>query len=104
MIGQFLVCGFAGWRLACLLVYERGPFDIFVWLRSMVGVVHDESGRAEEWAKNFLTGVFTCVVCMSIWTTTLMWGLWQIKPPAVVLVAAWGLALLLEERTSNKSE
>ena len=88
MIEAVVISGFAGWRLASLLVAEDGPFEMFERLRSAVGVRVGEI--------NQLAVVFTCIWCMSVWTSAAMLALYVVAPWAVAAVAAMGFALLVE--------
>lgn len=55
----------ATWRLTHILFGERGPFNVFVYVRSLTGVVHDEDG--EVIGRPF-GSVFSCILCLSVWT------------------------------------
>lgn len=77
---ELLVLALAAWRLAFMLVLERGPFDLFARLRA-------------RWP---LGGLLTCVYCASVWTAALLLLLWPtpLRFIAVVLaVSAAGLML-----------
>lgn len=89
-LGAFLLLGFAGWRVAYLLVYEDGPFDLVARLRRLAGV------PLQGEARGFLPGLFSCVFCMSLWTVAGLTAVYALEPWIVVPVAAWGLALLLQ--------
>jgi hypothetical protein len=88
MIIEVVLTGLAGWRLASLLVDEDGPGLIFESLRRAVGV---KPGLVS----GFIPSLFSCVYCMSVWTTSLMWLLWYVSPEAVSLIAAWAMALVV---------
>lgn len=90
MILETLLIGLAGWRLASLLVNEMGPWHIFDRLRTLVGV---KPGLIGAWAE-----LFSCVWCMSIWTTLAAYFLYQIEPRAVMVVAAAAVAILVEQQ------
>ena len=64
---EFLIFGLATWRVASLLVHEKGPWKVFLWLRKRAGIVHDESGQALMIPDGFLAGVLSCVWCCSMW-------------------------------------
>lgn len=82
-----VITGLAGWRIANLLLFEDGPFSVFELIRKRAGV---KEGRIQ----GFMPGLFTCMFCMSVWTTTLMFGLWYVIPEIVMLVAAWTVAMI----------
>lgn len=87
----FAVIAFAVWRCAALLAYERGPLDVFVRLRTLVGITAGDDGTPLAWDdKNLLQGLLVCVWCNSIWLGALWAALWALWP-----VGAWLLALPL---------
>lgn len=89
MILEAVLLGLAGWRVASMLVGEDGPSGIFEKLRRAVGV---KEGPVE----GFLPSVFSCIMCMTVWTTMLAYLLWQIEPVLVMLLAAMTIALLAD--------
>lgn len=48
-----------------MLVNEDGPFDIFDTLRLKVGVRYDANNM--PYGDSFLSILFSCIWCMSIW-------------------------------------
>ena len=48
-----------------MLVYEEGPFDIFVVLRNTVGVKYDSMANA--YGINVIAKLFSCIWCLSFW-------------------------------------
>lgn len=93
LLVQAVICGLGGWRLASLLVTEGGPFSVFGQLRERVGAGFEQRDT-------FLSGVFSCVWCCSVWTATALWLLgmmWSWTPGA--LTAAWAVAILASELT-----
>lgn len=72
---EFVVVALAVWRVSSLLVNEEGPLDIFVRLRKFVGVKYDEF--SQPYGTNFISKLFACVWCMSIWLSA---------PAALVLI------------------
>lgn len=87
-----LIIGLASWRIASLLVTEEGPGLVFMRLRTMVGVLE---GPGEQ-SSGFLPLVFSCIWCMSIWTTLLAAAIWYLEPVAVMICAAMTVALIPE--------
>lgn len=55
MIEQLIVAALATWRISSLMLYEVGPFDLFLHVRSF----------ASRWL--FTAELFSCVYCISIW-------------------------------------
>ncbi len=86
----------ASWRVAALLVHEAGPFGIVLRLRERLGITHDDSGRASSWPEDGVARLFTCVWCMSFWTTLSVYGILWVEPDVVMVLAVWGAATLLE--------
>lgn len=69
-ITQLVVLSLATWRITNLLVHEDGPGDIFVKLRSFIGVRFDE--HSNRYGTNMVAQAFTCVWCLSIWIAAIM--------------------------------
>lgn len=96
LLAQALLIGLAAWRLAALLVYERGPYAIFLRFRERLGYQHNEDGEPEVWPGGWRE-VFSCVWCLSIWTAPLMWGLWELEELIVVVWAAAATVIIVEK-------
>lgn len=63
------IYGAATWRVTYMLVNETGPFDIFVKLRELWGIKHDEDGVPLL----FPHGVpLACMWCTSVWVAAAM--------------------------------
>ncbi len=56
MLVRLAVAALATWRLSSLLLYEDGPLDAFLWLRSIV------AGGPVPFRI-----LFGCVYCLSVW-------------------------------------
>ena len=98
---ELLAVGLGGWRIASLLTQEVGPGQVFLRLRRMIGIRHDDSGVPSEWPETFQASLLSCIWCTSIWTTLFLWGIWQIEPKAVLLLGAMGIALLTDKMSSK---
>lgn len=92
----------AAYRLAKLVVIERGPFDVGTKIRSL----------ALRWSNYREDGLLfdgvTCMWCMSFWFALLCWALvtWGGKPGRF-LVVWWGIAggaLIADELISATGE
>ena len=59
--------GLAIWRLSSLLMKERGPFDLFVRVRKLIGVKHYDDGTPLSYKDNFFGNLFSCCWCLSVW-------------------------------------
>ena len=87
-----ILIGLASWRMASLLVGEDGPGLIFDKLRTRVGA--NNPGKIE----GFLPSVFSCIYCMSVWTTLFAAFLfWVIDPVVVMILAAMSVALIVNK-------
>ena len=95
MIEQAVLIGLAAWRMASLFSQEDGPLSIFARFRTLIGV--PETGE--------ITGVlpllFTCMACLTMWMAAAMWGLWELEPIAVMVIAAMSVALTVERWMAN---
>ena len=63
----FLVMGCATWRVSYMLLYERGPFDLFIEIREGIGIGHYQDGKPSSYPETFFGLLFSCVYCMSVW-------------------------------------
>jgi hypothetical protein len=62
-----VVLALAVWRLSSLIVYERGPFDVFQKVRERVGIQHDDAGMVTATPETLLGGIFGCLWCLSVY-------------------------------------
>ncbi len=91
---RLAVAALATWRLSSLLLYESGPFDVFMHLRSLV--------EAEGLGPVQLRILFSCIYCLSIWVglgcAILMFteAWWLMTPFALSAVA------VLVDKCSNR--
>jgi len=82
---EFIVLGLATWRVSSLLVDEKGPFDIFIRLRKLVGIEHDQDGIPTLIPDGFFPGILSCVWCCSVWASWFWIVFWNISPEASIL-------------------
>lgn len=87
VIEQAALIGLAAWRLSALLAYEDGPLNMFARVRLLF------SGRpplgapgVPEW----------CVWCLGPWMAAACYGLWELEPLAVVVIAASSVVVIVE--------
>ena len=90
-IEECLFIGLASWRIANMLVNEDGPGLIFEKVRDVAGA--NRPGKIE----GFLSSVFSCVFCMSVWTTLGAFLLWLLIPEVVIIIAAMAVALVVHK-------
>lgn len=74
---HFVIGALATWRLASLIVYEDGPFEVFTRLRSI----------------SVLEGMTSCLWCTSIWTGLLVTVLLFVAEPVIWPFALSGAAI-----------
>lgn len=87
-VTDLLIYGLATWRLASLFVQEDGPFDVFVKLRELAGIEHDENKEPYIIPDNFFAGILSCVWCCSMWAA-LLWGV------IYLLFPVWSLKIAM---------
>lgn len=75
------------WRVSAMLSYERGPDDVFVRLRSRVGISPDEDGAPEAWPETWRALVLVCVWCLSMNLAIIYAALWLLAPDAARIVS-----------------
>ena len=115
---RFVKCALAVFRLAHMLWWENGPFDIFDWLRSKVGIrwaITEEyqggwgysssgwhspevlEGRTSN--GSFLAELLNCPLCLSIWIALPVMVAYRLRRQMLDAVVDWlalsGVALLL---------
>lgn len=98
MIEEAVLIGLAAWRLTALLSYERGPFDVFVRFRQLLGFEHDEKGEPSEWPGNTLTRAISCPWCLGLYVAAGTWAIWEYVEPTAVLVIAASAVMVAVER------
>ena len=97
LLVEALLIGAAAWRIAALISYERGPFDIFLQFRKLLGFQHNENGEPTTWPDGIVQKIVSCVWCIGIYSVVAMWGLWQISETAVLILAASTIVVVLEQ-------
>lgn len=65
---KLLVAILTVWRLAHLFIWEDGPFNLFSNIRNWAGVEY--TANSEPYGTTFLSTLFSCVYCMSVWIAT----------------------------------
>lgn len=96
MLEQAVLIGLGAWRLTALLSYERGPFDVFVRLRGLLGFEHNERGEPTAWPSGTIQEMISCPWCLGLWLVAVVYGLWQIEPLAVMALAAASILVAVE--------
>lgn len=63
-----------------MLVAEQGPGNIFLRLRALTGIIHDDAKQVAVVPDGFLPGIFSCVWCCSVWVGA-FWMLFDLLSP-----------------------
>jgi len=98
----FILMALATWRLTSLMMRERGPFDIFVLVRKIVGIKHYDDGSVLSYKDDFFGRLFECTWCFSVWVGAFFTA-GYIFLPEITIYFALALALstitiLVEEK------
>ena len=96
MIEEVIIVGLAAWRLTALISYERGPFDVFLRFRQVLGFEHDDKGEPESWPGNTLARIVSCPWCLGLYSVAGMYGVWQLEPGVVMAIAAATVLIAVE--------
>ncbi len=96
LVEQAVLIGAAAWRLTALVSYERGPFDIFLKLRGLLGFQHGDNGVPTAWPSGVIQEMISCPWCLGLWMAGAMYGLWQLEPQAVMVLAAASVVVVVE--------
>ncbi len=92
----FIAAALASWRVAVMLVFETGPFEVFARLRIKVGITHYDDGTVESAPDSGMGKLLSCVWCLSFWTTLPACAILWSVPEIVVVLGIWGAATYLE--------
>lgn len=96
LLEQAVIIGLAAWRLTALISYERGPLDVFLHLRALLGFEHNDNGEPVSWPNNILAQAIACAWCTGVYVSVGVWGLWQISESAVMVLAAMAVLVAVE--------
>lgn len=89
---DFVVLALATWRMASLLAKETGPFDVFMKIRKVFGIIHDDDKNVAMVPETFFAQAISCVWCNSIYIG-LFWTLMFVLLGDLALLAALPFAL-----------
>ncbi len=80
-----VLLGLAAYRCAALLVLDELPFGAFRdWLHEPQRCPPHPTAERDASAIGYL---WTCMSCMSVWTTIAWWGAWQLAPDGTLVAA-----------------
>lgn len=88
---HFLIFCLATWRTSSLLVNEAGPWDVFLRLRKLMGIQHDQQKRITIIPDGFFASLFSCIWCISLWVG-FGWIFFSRLAPFFSLALASGMA------------
>lgn len=94
---DFIILGFATVRLSYMIMWERGPWNLFVRLRTWAGIEH-EDGVSVVYPDTFSGRLLQCIYCLSVWVAVLLFLAELVIPWSRIVVAPLGisgLALLI---------
>jgi hypothetical protein len=99
----FIIAILATWRLSAMFSYETGPFEMFVYIRELAGIVHDDTGEIVTDDGSFFAELFTCIWCLSIWIGAFVGIVLWFYPVLVVLFLPFALSAgaVLVERLAH---
>lgn len=89
---RLTLAALASWRLAYMLTCELGPWDVFKRMRDKLGVPYL---REDGWPITNAGRLFSCIKCMSVWTSALFGALaftpfwWACLPFALSALAVF---------------
>lgn len=86
LLVQALLIGLAAWRVASLIAQEGGPLDVFTRIRALPLETPFEKG-VPDW----------CVLCLSPWAAAAMYGVWELEPVVVMVVAASAVVVIVQK-------
>lgn len=103
---RLLVYGLATYRVTHLLCYERGPFDVFDWLRAKAGIqevatywIGQQKMTTERVAIGFWAELLNCPLCLSVWLAAMATAALFLNCVACDVAATWlalaGVSLIL---------
>ena len=97
---EFVVYCLATWRISSLLVNEAGPFDVFVNIREVFGIKHNEK-VPYEYPDTFFARLLSCIWCVSVWVGVFMTLVWIFVPGVLFLIClpfAFSAGAIIVER------
>lgn len=100
---DIVILGLATWRITSLLVKEAGPFRMFIRLRELTGIQHDEDDNIFMVPGNVFAGILSCVLCCSVWVGIGMTILYVVYPPFIYAAMALSLsaiAIVVDRKSS----
>lgn len=97
LLAQAILIGLASWRVTALLSYERGPLGVFLWFRKFLSIHHNDQDEPVAWPNNIVTEALSCPWCLGLWAAAAMYGIWQLEPVVVMVIAASTVLVAVEK-------
>lgn len=86
------IVALAAWRLALFITDDAGPFDLMNHIRALLRAdLPLEADIPNSWQV-----LWSCMRCMTFWTSLACAGIWQVWRLPVELLAVWALCQLAE--------
>lgn len=101
LLAETVIIGLAAWRFTALVSYERGPGDIALRFRKLLGFEHGEDGEPTAWPSTALANFIACPWCLGLWMVMACYWLWEYVSEPVVIVAAAGAVLVAVEKWNH---
>lgn len=99
---NLVVFGLATWRMASLLAEESGPFDVFMKMRKLSGIIHDPDKIVAMIPDNFFAQMISCVWCNSIYIgafwATMLYFLPEVSPYLAFPLALSAITIICQKR------
>lgn len=77
---QLIIYALATWRISSLFVAETGPGRVFLHIRELFGIQHDDNGKVVLIPEIFFAELLSCVWCFSLWVGIVITILHAILP------------------------
>ena len=89
----FLLASFAVFRISEIMVNERGPFDLVLKFRELIGIEHGDDLMPIMVPEKFLPLLFSCVGCTSVWVGFAVALIYLTAPTLVFLLVVMPFGL-----------
>lgn len=91
---NLIILGLATWRISSLLVNEKGPGNIFIRIRELTGIQHDNFGDPYMIPERFFSQVLSCVWCCSVWVAMAFTVIYKLIPFWEVIAYPFALSAI----------
>lgn len=84
-----VLLGLSTWRISSMLCYEEGPFGIFVKIREMAGIEHNDLNTPVVYPDRFFGKLFECIWCLSVWVSATFVVFYIFLPTLAIYFSLW---------------